>query len=115
MKLVWLRATQPQLWQRAARFVAIKEYVLYQLCGEWGVDWAIAAASGLLNLSTLDWDSEALQVAQITPAQLSTLVPTNQVLNLQTAWAEHWQVAADLPVLVGASDGVLSNLGLDVE
>ncbi len=115
VKLLWLRATQPDLWQQAARFVSIKEYVLYRLCGEWAVDWAIAAASGLLNLTTLDWEPDALALAGLTPARLSPLGPPQQVLTLLPTWSRVWPLAAGVPVALGASDGVLSNLGLGVE
>ena len=40
---------------------------------------------GMMNLHTLDWDEEALAVAGIAKAQLSTLVPTTQLfLNAMT-------------------------------
>jgi hypothetical protein len=40
------------------------------------VDHSIASATGLFNIATLDWDSDALAFAGITPERLSIPVPT---------------------------------------
>ncbi|THF79568.1 gluconokinase [Cohnella fermenti] len=114
-KLMWLRQEHPELFARAAKFVSIKEYVLHRLFGRYVVDWSIASATGLLNLSRLEWDEEALAIAGITPDRLSELVPTTFVLEgmTNTNAAAGMGLSASTPFVVGASDGVLSNLGLN--
>jgi gluconokinase len=113
VKLVWLRREHPEIFQQAAKFISIKEYILYRLFGEYVVDYAIAAATGLLNLSTLKWDEEALDLAQITPGKLSQLVPTTHILpDLQSEYRSAMGLPEGIPTVIGASDGVLSNLGL---
>lgn len=113
-KLLWLRETQPELFVRTQRFISIKEYVFYRLFKRYRVDWSIASASGLFNLKKLDWDHEALQVTGVTPAQLSTLVPTTyQVQGLDPEVAAIMGLAPETPFVVGANDGVLSNLGVN--
>ena len=79
-KIMWLRHDQPELFARSARFVGMKEYVLFRLFGAWLVDHSIASATGMFNLQQLDWDQGALRMLGISPAQLSTLVPTTQCL-----------------------------------
>lgn len=112
-KLVWLRHEQPELFARAARFVGIKELVFHRLFGQWIVDHSIASATGLLGLESLDWDAEALALAGVTAGRLSALVPTRHVVRgLSPADAKALGLAADTPFVVGANDGVLSNLGL---
>ncbi|MGB3200742.1 MAG: gluconokinase [Nodosilinea sp.] len=113
VKLAWLRHEQPDLFQQAVRFISIKEYVLYRLLGRYVVDHSIATAMGLLNLETLDWDADALAIAGVSPSSLSELVPTTAVLRgLQPAMAEAMGLRSDTPLIIGASDGVLSNLGV---
>lgn len=112
VKLVWLRHEQPQIFQ-AARFISIKEYVLFRLFGQYWVDYSIASATGLFNLFSLTWDSSALEIAGIQPEQLSQPVPTTQILTGMAAdLAQQMGVSAQIPVVIGASDGALSNLGL---
>lgn len=113
VKLAWLRHDQPDLFQRAARFISIKEYVFHQFLGRYVVDHSIATAMGLLNLDSLDWDEEALTVAGVTASALSELVPTTTVFRgLKPEMATAMGLAVDTPLVIGASDGVLSNLGV---
>ncbi|MBE9061329.1 gluconokinase [cf. Phormidesmis sp. LEGE 11477] len=112
VKLAWLSQEQPDLFEKAARIVSIKEYVLHRLCDEWVVDLSIASTTGLLNLEQQTWDKGALQIAHIRPNQLSRIVPTTYQLSLQPDQARKLTIAASTPVIVGASDGVLANLGV---
>lgn len=110
-KLLWWRENDPQTLRRAGRVLSLKEYVVERLCGTFVIDHSMACASGLLNINDLTWDDTALAPAEISADRLSELVPTTHVLSL-TAEAAGWLgVRPDLPVVVGAADGVLSNLG----
>lgn len=114
VKLVWLRSDQPEVFARAARFVGIKEYVLYRLFGQWVIEHSMASATGMLNLQALEWDTVALAIAGITPERLPTLVPpTFHLAGLDPALADRLGLPAGIPFVVGANDGVLSNLGVD--
>ncbi|WP_274654972.1 gluconokinase [Paenibacillus humicola] len=113
-KLMWLREERRELFDRASKFVSIKEYVLAKLFGEYVVDYSIASATGMLNLQRLDWDEEALRIAGITADRLSRLVPTTYKLqDMDKSYAAEMGLAPSTPFIVGASDGVLSNLGVD--
>ncbi len=113
-KIMWLRHDQPQLFARTARFVGIKEYVFYRLFGTWLVDHSIASATGLFNLQQLDWDLGALGLLGIDANQLSQLVPTTHRLSgLQPAVARQLGLLPTTPFVIGANDGVLSNLGVN--
>jgi len=113
VKLMWLRHEQPEVWRRAHRFVGIKEFVLARLCGSNVVDHSIASATGLFNLEALDWDDGALALLGLDRSRLPTPVPTTHRLRLaDAAQARLLGLAPDTPVIVGANDGVLSNLGV---
>ncbi|MBT2290473.1 gluconokinase [Paenibacillus albidus] len=112
-KLMWLREEQPELFSRTYKFISIKEYIFAKLFGEYVIDHSIASSTGLLNLEQLDWDREALELAGITPDRLSTLVPTTHIMKgLQSGLAEELALLPSTPFVIGASDGVLSNLGV---
>jgi len=113
VKLVWLRNEHPELFEKTAKFISIKEYVLYQFFQQYIVDHSIASATGLLNLKELVWDRDALEIAGIRSTQLSELVPTTHILKpIQAELAQAMGILADTPTVIGASDGVLSNLGV---
>lgn len=113
-KLMWLRHEQESIFKQAAKFVSIKEYVYYQLFHQYVVDHSIASSTGLLNLNSLNWDEEALKIAGITEEHLSTLVPTTHIMNgLDKGYAAAMGLSPSTPFVLGASDGVLSNLGVN--
>jgi gluconokinase len=112
-KLVWFHEEQPELADRVRHWVGIKEYLLTRLADVLVTDHSMASASGLMDIHRLAWDGEALGLASITADQLPELVPTTTVLDgLSAAAAQQLSLPADTPVVVGAGDGPLANLGL---
>lgn len=112
LKLCWLREQESLIFQKAAKFIGIKEYVFFRLFGEFVIDFSIASATGLFNIFTLEWHASALEVAGITPDKLSNLVsPTYVLQSLKPAYASYLGIAATTPFIIGASDGCLANLG----
>jgi gluconokinase len=97
-KLVWFRECEPETHAAARRWVGLKELVLHRLGGRWVVDWSVASGTGLLDLATLDWCSEALELAGVRREQLAELVaPDERVTD---------------GVIAGGGDGPLANLGV---
>ncbi|GGN98146.1 gluconokinase [Saccharibacillus kuerlensis] len=112
-KLLWMRHDQPDWFERSAKFISIKEYIFFRLFDKYVIDHSIASATGLFNLEKLDWDEEALEIAGITPERLSQPVPTTHIVKgLPEVLAQELGLSVDTPFIVGASDGVLSNLGV---
>lgn len=113
-KLMWLRHEQESLFNNTAKFISIKEYVYFQLFHQYVVDHSIASSTGLLNLNTLTWDEEALKIAGIQEDRLSTLVPTTHIMTgLDRSYAAAMGLSPSTPFVLGATDGVLSNLGVN--
>ncbi|MCW3839188.1 gluconokinase [Micromonospora yasonensis] len=112
-KLVWYAEQEPKLHERVAHWVSIKDYVLLRLAEALVTDHSVASATGLMNIHHLAWDGEALAIAGITEEQLPQLVPTTHVLPGLTAEAARATgLPAGTPLVVGAGDGPLANLGL---
>ncbi|MTT31340.1 gluconokinase [Terrilactibacillus sp. BCM23-1] len=113
-KIAWLRTDYPDLFNKTRKFIGIKEYIFYKLFDRYLIDYSLASATGLFNLKNLTWDAEALQIAGITPDQLSEPVSTTfAVKGLKQNYAEETGLSTETPFIVGASDGVLSNLGVN--
>jgi gluconokinase len=112
-KLLWFAEQEPGLYERARHWMGLKEYVLLALTGELVMDHSMASGSGLMELQTLAWDDEALAVAGLLPERLPTLVPTRTVLpGLLPDVARDLGLDTGTPLVVGAGDGPLANLGL---
>ncbi|MFC0675112.1 gluconokinase [Brachybacterium hainanense] len=112
-KLMWFREQEPEVFRRAAVWGGIKDWVLWRLCGALVVDHSIASAMGMMDIHQLAWDEEALVLAGIRAEQLPELVPTTRVLEgLTPEAAARLGLPGGTPVVVGAGDGPLANLGV---
>jgi gluconokinase len=111
-KLIWFREQEPALVRKVTHWVGIKEYVLLNLVDGLLMDHSVASGTGLMNIHTLAWDDEALRLAGIVAEQLPELVPTTHLLPPLTAEAAAaLGLPADTPLVIGAGDGPLANLG----
>ncbi|MGG7622263.1 gluconokinase [Bacillus coreaensis] len=113
-KMAWITNDRPEIATKTKKYIGIKEYVFKKLFNQYVVDYSLASAMGMMNLQTLDWDEEALLIAGVTRDQLSQLAPTTQVFtDLHPDFATQMGLDAKTPFVIGASDGVLSNLGVN--
>lgn len=111
-KLAWFR-DHPEATADVHRWVGLKEVLLHRLTGEVLVDAASASATGLYALADGAWDDEALELAGIEANDLAEVVDTTHVVPaLDPAVAAATGLDRDTPVVVGATDGVLANLGV---
>lgn len=113
-KMAWITNDRPEIATKAKKYIGIKEYVFKKLFNQYAVDYSLASAMGMMNLKTLDWDEEALTIAGVSREQLSELVPTTQTFtNCDPELAKQMGIDPKTPFVIGASDGVLSNLGVN--
>lgn len=113
-KIAWIVNERPEIAHKSKKYIGIKEYIFKQFFDEYVVDYSLASAMGMMNLKTLDWDKEALTIAGVTHEQLSKLVPTTKIFsNCDPDLAKKIGIDPQTPFVIGASDGVLSNLGVN--
>ncbi len=108
-KLLWFHDHEPELFARAHKFIGIKEYIIYQLCHEYVIDYSVASATGLFDLDSLNWSTEALNAAGISPDKLSKPVPHNHQTKIIRSFDN--PELNTVPVFIGANDGCLAQLG----
>lgn len=110
-KILWLTEHEPDLVARAHKFISVKEFILFYLIGEYVIDYSIASATGLFNSHTLHWCEAALQHASITPQDLSRPVSPRQRFEVSPSASALLGLPARTPLIIGASDGCLAQLG----
>lgn len=111
-KLVWLKENERQLFDSTYKFISIKEYVFWRLFGKYIIDHSIASATGLFDIYENRWHQEALVIAGINEEQLSKPVPVTHVeKGMNPECASFLGIKSQLPIVIGASDGCLANLG----
>ena len=113
-KIFWMKHEEPEIFKQTSMFADIKTYIFYQLYEQFVIDYSMASATGMFNLEQLTWDDEALKLLGINHSQLPNPVPTTHILKgMKKRYATLMGIDENTPVVVGASDGVLSNLGVN--
>jgi gluconokinase len=112
-KLRWLSAARPDVVAAARWFLSLKDWILWRLTGTLVTDHSTASASGLFNLNEKNWDDAALDAARVTATALPELVPTTHLLEgAGVSGVRGLGLSSRVPFCVGATDGVLANLGV---
>ena len=111
VKLVWFSRHEPELAASARWWLGLKDYVLWRLTGEIATELSSASATGLLEIRAGAWHAPALDLAGVEAQQLPRLLPTTSILGLSSAASERIGLPPGTPVVVGAADGPLGNLG----
>lgn len=111
-KLIWLKKYQPEVFERAHKFIGIKEFIWHKFFQHFEIDQGMASATGLLKTGTYSWFEEALAIAGITADKLSVpvsiyhhcLLSNPSILN---------ELGFSKPVngVIGSSDGCLAHMG----
>ncbi|MEH7072957.1 gluconokinase [Neobacillus drentensis] len=113
-KITWIVNERPEIAEKAKKYIGIKEYIFKKFFDQYVVDHSLASAMCMMDLKKLDWDQEALNIAGISSEQLSRLVSTTEIFtNCNPELAKQMGIDPQTPFVIGASDGVLSNLGVN--
>lgn len=110
VRLLWLRANEPDLFGRVRWWVTLGDYLLYRLFGTRRISLSAASWSGLLDRHRLRWDDATIAHLPIEVDQLSEL-SDGPFTGLGGEWAARWPAlkSADWHPAIG--DGVASNVG----
>jgi xylulokinase len=114
-KLLWLNSHEPETIRQTAHVVDVANYLVQKLTGEWTTSWACADPLGLVDLTTFDYDDGLLEMAGLSRAKVSRLLPPGSVAGaLSAKVADEIGLPAGVPVVIGAGDGQSAGLGCNV-
>lgn len=111
-KILWFKNEMPEVFKKTYKFISIKEYIFYKLFNKFIVDKSIASGTGIYNINNLCWDEQLVELLDINCEQLSEVVPTTHFeKHITYSIAKEINVNIDIPIVIGAGDGVLSAVG----
>lgn len=111
-KILWMREHQTGLFNKAAKFISIKSFILATLFKRFVEDISVASATGLFNSRSMLWDTEALALTGLNEKRLPELIsPYEAVGQLGSGRAKELGLPPGTLVIAGAGDGPLANLG----
>lgn len=113
VKLVWMKEVEYEPYIKASYFLSIKEYLILKWFDKRVIDYSMAAATGLFNAKTLQWDEQLLDHVNVESNQLSEIVPpTYPLTEIKVDVATRMGISPVMPFVIGAADGQLANLGI---
>lgn len=111
-KIIWMHEHEPAVFKNTFKFISIKEFIWFKLFGVFETDYSMASATGLFDIENLRWNAKALELCQITEAQLSHPVDTAHQRNgIPDVLCDQTGLEASTRFLIGASDGCMASLG----
>jgi gluconokinase len=111
-RLRWYAQTQPEVYDRVARWATIGEYLELRLFGETAVTYSAAAWHGLLDREGLRWDAELLRRLPLDEGRLSPLTDAGRARRgLLAEFANRWPALAERPWFPAIGDGAAANVG----
>lgn len=111
VKIMWMRRHLPEVFNKAHKFLGIKEFVWRGLTGLFESDLSLASATGLLDIRNNVWDELALELSGITAERLPRLVPPAHRARIDSALMPELSGLSGTPIIIGASDGAFANTG----
>jgi gluconokinase len=110
-KLMWFTRHEPELSAHVRWWVGLKDYILLSLTGTLATELSSASGTAMFDVHTREWSRTSIHLAGISADQLPPVLATTSALGLAKAVAHRVGLPAGLPVIAGAADGPLGNLG----
>ncbi|MGH9881007.1 MAG: gluconokinase, partial [Pyrinomonadaceae bacterium] len=111
-KLLWLRAEQPETFNKTSRWLSFSEYLTLKFFGDASISVSMASGTGLLNQRTCEWDSPLLEELDISADSLPEIAATSATqANLTAYYALRWPQLRNARLCPAIADGAANNLG----
>jgi len=109
-KLLWWKENQNHIFESTHKFVSIKEYIVFQLTGEYLVDFSTASATGFFDIEELKWSTRAQDFHGVSFAKFSKPVSIYHQVELKGQWFNDLR-NRPTKLIVGSSDGCAAHVG----
>lgn len=111
-KLLWMKKHEPQLFERIAKIMLPKDYIVYKLTGVRATDYSDASGMLLLDVEHKRWSSEMLNICGVHEEQLPKLYESSAAVGkLLPNLAETLGLSTGTVVCAGAGDNAAAAVG----
>lgn len=111
-KLLWMRANEPENFQKIAKIMLPKDYIVYLLTGVHSCDYSDASGMLLLDVKNRRWSKPMLDLCGVTSGQMPKLFESYEsVGTLKPDVAKALGLAGSVKVAAGAGDNAAAAVG----
>lgn len=110
-KILWMKENEPDNFNRIAKIMLPKDYIVYRLTGVHSCDYSDASGMLLLDVKNKCWSDEMLSICGISASQLPALYESYEVVGeIKTEFAEQFGLG-NVKVVAGAGDNAAAAIG----
>lgn len=111
-KIIWVRENEPDIYDKARRFLLPKDYIRYKLTGEFATEVSDASGTSLLNVPKRQWSDVVLGKLQISKELLPKVYESYEVSGkVSASVAAATGLKAGTPVVGGGGDQAAGAVG----
>ncbi len=111
-KILWMKEKEPENFARIEKIMLPKDYLAYQLSGEFGTDLSDASGTLLLDVKNRRWSDEMLKICGIEKRQLPKLYESYEVVGyLKPEMARELGLSEKVKIIAGAGDNAAAAVG----
>jgi xylulokinase len=111
-KLLWVRDNEPNVYERAARFLLPKDFVRFRLTGEFATDVSDASGTLLFDVSNRRWSREILSALELDSKLVPRAYESPEITGqIKRETALMTGLNAGTPVVAGGGDQAASAVG----
>lgn len=114
-KILWLRNHEPQHYARVRKVLLPKDYIRFQLTGEFATEVSDASGTALFNVRKRDWAYEMLDVLELPQEWFPKVYESPEVTGrVSEQAARATGLAAGIPVVGGGGDQAAGAVGVGI-
>ena len=114
-KILWIKENRPDVFKNASRFPLVEDFVIARLCGEYAIDFTLAARTMAFDVRKLCWSAEILEAAGVDEHLLSRVVPSGtKVGELHPLLRAELGFAQTVSIVTGGHDQPCGALGAGI-
>lgn len=104
-RLQWMMEHEPEILERAEKWLVIEDFLNYELCGEYATDYSMASSTLILDQRTRQWSDEIIGLAGIDGSLLSKPQPSSTIIGeVHAQAAVATGIPQGTPVVLGGHD-----------
>lgn len=115
-KIMWHKQNNPEIYQRAWKFLCVQDYVMFKLTGcDPVIDYSLASRSMMLSIADNKWNQSLLAIAKIDIDKLAKPILSTTVVGKLKRKLSHWLgLSEPCDVIIGGHDQVCGAIGSGV-
>ncbi len=104
-QFAWQKQKNADVYSQAKRFCMDTDYLLFRLCGKWGMDYSTATTFFLQDQKKLEWNKDLIAELGMPETSLSQLMSSGTVLgSISKKASEQTSLSEDAKVITGSFD-----------